>query len=97
MDLPGCGTGFVPAWMARRGAEVVGVDISTEQPATARRRLVEFNLDFADWLRVFRDSGFAVEDHPELSIPRSTEHRHGVTIEWARRFPADQVWQLRRT
>jgi SAM-dependent methyltransferase len=33
----GCGTGYGSAWMARRGARVVGVDISAAQLATARR------------------------------------------------------------
>jgi len=33
----GCGTGYVSAWLARRGARPVGVDVSTEQLATARR------------------------------------------------------------
>ena len=33
----GCGTGYVSGWMARRGARVVGVDISAEQLRTARR------------------------------------------------------------
>lgn len=33
----GCGTGYVSAWMARRGARVTGIDISAAQLATARR------------------------------------------------------------
>lgn len=33
----GCGTAYVSAWMARRGARVVGIDVSEEQLATARR------------------------------------------------------------
>ncbi len=33
----GCGTGYVSAWMARRGAEVVGIDNSLEQLKTAKR------------------------------------------------------------
>ncbi len=33
----GCGTGYVSAWMARRGASVVGIDVSERQLATARR------------------------------------------------------------
>lgn len=33
----GCGTGYISAWMTRRGATVTGVDISGEQLATARR------------------------------------------------------------
>ncbi|WP_370402232.1 class I SAM-dependent methyltransferase [Sulfitobacter sp. JB4-11] len=32
----GCGTGYVSGWMARRGARVTAIDISTEQLATAR-------------------------------------------------------------
>jgi SAM-dependent methyltransferase len=33
----GCGTGYVSAWMARRGATVTGIDISEGQLVTARR------------------------------------------------------------
>ena len=36
IDL-GCGTGYVSAWMARRGATVTAVDNSAEQLATAKR------------------------------------------------------------
>jgi SAM-dependent methyltransferase len=41
----GCGTGYVSAWMARRGAAVVGIDISEEQLATARRLAAEHHID----------------------------------------------------
>lgn len=194
----GCGTGYVSAWMVRRGAEVVGVDVSAEQLATARRlsaenrveidlrqesaeavsepdasfdfavseygaaiwcdpyvwipeaarllkpggRLhflgnhplamvctpldgspaeamlhrdwrgmhrfdwrqvdvdpggVEFNLGIADWMHLFRDTGFVVEDHLELGAPDPAEDRYAVPGWWAARFPAEQVWKLRRT
>ena len=33
----GCGTGYVSAWMARRGASVTGIDNSAEQLRTAQR------------------------------------------------------------
>ena len=33
----GCGTAYWSAWLARRGARVVGVDNSARQLATARR------------------------------------------------------------
>ncbi len=33
----GCGTAYVSAWLARRGARVVGIDNSEAQLATARR------------------------------------------------------------
>jgi SAM-dependent methyltransferase len=41
----GCGTGYVSAWMARRGARVTGLDMSIEQLTTARRLAVEHGLD----------------------------------------------------
>jgi SAM-dependent methyltransferase len=42
----GCGTGYVSAWLARRGARVVGIDNSSAQLATARRLQGEFELRF---------------------------------------------------
>jgi SAM-dependent methyltransferase len=42
----GCGTGYVSAWLARRGARPVGIDNSARQLATARRFQREFGLDF---------------------------------------------------
>jgi SAM-dependent methyltransferase len=42
----GCGTGYVSAWLARRGARPVGIDNSEAQLATARRLQSEFGLEF---------------------------------------------------
>jgi SAM-dependent methyltransferase len=42
----GCGTAYVSAWLARRGARPVGIDNSPEQLATARAFQEEFGLDF---------------------------------------------------
>jgi SAM-dependent methyltransferase len=41
----GCGTGYVSAWMARRGARVTGLDVSAAQLATARRLMAAHGLD----------------------------------------------------
>ena len=41
----GCGTGYVSAWMARRSARVVGVDVSAEQLRTARRLAAHHGVD----------------------------------------------------
>jgi SAM-dependent methyltransferase len=42
----GCGTGYVSAWLARRGARPVGIDNSPEQLATARRMQSRHGLEF---------------------------------------------------
>jgi len=45
IDL-GCGTGYFSAWLARRGARPVGVDVTPAQLATARRLQEETGISF---------------------------------------------------
>ena len=42
----GCGTGYVSAWLARRGATPVGIDNSEAQLQTARRLQREHGIEF---------------------------------------------------
>jgi SAM-dependent methyltransferase len=42
----GCGTAYFSAWLAKRGARPVGVDITTAQLDTARRMMVETGIEF---------------------------------------------------
>ncbi len=42
----GCGTAYVSAWLARRGARPVGIDNSPAQLETARRMQEQFGLAF---------------------------------------------------
>jgi SAM-dependent methyltransferase len=190
----GCGTAYFSAWLARRGARVVGVDPTPAQLATARRlqeetgiefplleaigedvplpdssfdlvlseygaslwadperwipeaarllraggRLifltnstvcalcmtmegvgeqlvrpqtelhkvewpdtheVEFHLGHGDWIDLLRANGFEIERLVELFAPPEGE-THGyykyVTAEWARKWPADEIWVARR-
>jgi SAM-dependent methyltransferase len=42
----GCGTAYFSAWLARRGARPVGVDITPAQLETARQMQVETGLEF---------------------------------------------------
>jgi len=194
----GCGTAYVSAWLARRGARPVGIDLSSEQLATARRlqqrhglsfplhegsaehlpfadesfdlaiseygaclwadprlwvpeaarvlrpggrlifltngtilmlclrddvdelpadRLVrdyfgmyrfewtgapevEFHLGYGDWIRLLRDNGFEVEDLLEVRPPADAEpippFDDIVALEWARRWPCEEVWKARK-
>jgi SAM-dependent methyltransferase len=193
----GCGTAYVSAWLARRGANVVGIDNSPKQLETARRlqaehglsfplhlgdaertpfadasfdfaiseygasiwcdperwvaeaarilrpggelvflvngtlmmlctpddpariddpvtdRLerpyfgmnrfawpdgsIEFHLGYGDWIRLLRRRGFTVEDLIEIRPPANASTRYPfVTLDWARRWPCEEVWKARR-
>ncbi|MGK2930045.1 MAG: class I SAM-dependent methyltransferase [Acidimicrobiales bacterium] len=59
----GCGTGYVSAWMAYRGAEVVGIDVSEGQLETARRLAAEHGVD----LRLIHGSAESVPE-PDASF-----------------------------
>lgn len=190
----GCGTGYVSAWLARRGARPVGVDASAQQLATAREmqdelglrfpllhadaervpladacadlviseygaviwcdpyrwipqaarllrpggrlvfmggsallqlclpssgpagdRLVrdlfglhrltwpdnggvEFYLPHGERIRLLRDCGLEIEDLIEVRAPEgaTNEYLDNVPLEWARRWPSEEVWFARR-
>lgn len=56
---------------------------------------VEFNLPISGWMRLFRDVGFRVDDYVEVQAPPdATGVGFYVAADWARRFPAEQVWFL---
>jgi len=42
----GCGTAYFSAWLAKRGARPVGVDVTPEQLETARRMMAETGIEF---------------------------------------------------
>jgi SAM-dependent methyltransferase len=192
----GCGTAYVSAWLARRGARPVGIDNSEAQLATARRlqhehgvefpllhgnaesvpypdasfdlaiseygaaiwadpyrwipeaarllrpggrlvflgngtilvlcspdsdaelpakdrlvndyfglhrvewqddQSVSFHLGYGDWIRLFRANDLEVEDLLELRPADGVTTSYDfVTPEWARRWPSEEVWKLRK-
>ena len=59
----------------------------------------EFQRTTGDWIRLFRRSGFTVEDLIELRPPEgaSTTFWEPEVLDWARRWPAEQIWRVRRT
>jgi SAM-dependent methyltransferase len=58
---------------------------------------VEFHLPHGDWIRVLRASGFEILDLVELQPPpESTTSYPFVTLEWARRWPSEEVWRARK-
>ncbi len=60
---------------------------------------VEFNLTVSDWFALFRRVGFMVEDYrePRPGAGDDGDESFFVTRGWARRFPSEQVWKLRKT
>mgnify|MGYP000923029438 CR=1 FL=1 len=57
---------------------------------------VEFNLPVSGWWRLFRETGFVVEDYLELQAPAEAADRSpSIPVAWARRWPAEQVWKVR--
>jgi SAM-dependent methyltransferase len=46
----GCGTGYVSAWMHRRGASVYAIDNSEQQLTTARRLAAQHGINDIEWV-----------------------------------------------
>ena len=58
---------------------------------------VNFALSHGDWIRVLRDSGFAIEDLVEIWPGEgATTTFPYVTPEWARQWPTEEVWIARK-
>ncbi|MHB8573443.1 MAG: class I SAM-dependent methyltransferase [Candidatus Dormibacteria bacterium] len=58
---------------------------------------VEFFRGYGQWIRVFRDAGLIVEDLIELQAPPDRESTYDtVPAAWARRWPAEVIWKLRK-
>lgn len=57
---------------------------------------VEFHIGFGDWVRLLRANGFEVEDYVEVRPrPEDTTSYPFVDVEWARQWPAEEVWKAR--
>jgi SAM-dependent methyltransferase len=60
---------------------------------------VFYQLPYGEWIRLFRANGFVVEDLIEpVPAPEATSsYRKPEELEWARHWPAESIWRLRRT
>jgi SAM-dependent methyltransferase len=59
---------------------------------------VVFNLPYGEWIRLFRANGFVVEDliEPQPGPDATSSYRSAASLAWARRWPAEGIWRLRR-
>lgn len=59
----------------------------------------EYHLSHGDWIRVLRANGSGIEDLIEIQAPPDAVI-HGyyddVTADWARRWPAEEIWVARK-
>jgi SAM-dependent methyltransferase len=57
----------------------------------------EFHLAHGEWIALFRSNGMWVERLVELQAPEGAQSTHDhVSPEWARRWPAEEIWRLRK-
>ena len=60
----------------------------------------EFQLPYGEWIRLFLANGFAVLDLVELRPPSRararTTYPDFAPFEWARRWPGENIWKLRK-
>jgi SAM-dependent methyltransferase len=58
---------------------------------------VEFHLAHGDWVRVLRDAGLVIENLIEVRPPpHATRRREFASLEWARRWPSEEIWVARK-
>ena len=59
---------------------------------------VNFQLPYGEWIRLFRKVGFIIEDlvetHPTANA--TSTYRNTTETAWARRWPMENVWKLRK-
>jgi len=60
---------------------------------------VDFQMPYGDWIRLLRSHGMVIEDLVEIQPPSdaSTSYNEFVQLEWARRWPAEEIWSVRKS
>lgn len=59
---------------------------------------VEWYVGYGDWIRLFRGGGFVIEDLIELrpTPDATTTYANYTTLDWARDFPGEHIWKVRK-
>ncbi len=58
---------------------------------------VQFQPSYGEWIRLFRQHGFVVEDLIELRAPPDFQTTFRRPIEWVSRWPVENIWKARKT
>jgi SAM-dependent methyltransferase len=59
---------------------------------------VEWQLTYGAWIRLFRSASLIIEDLIELRPPEgaTTTYEDYAGLEWARDFPGEHIWKVRK-
>jgi SAM-dependent methyltransferase len=58
---------------------------------------IEWMLTYGGWIRLFRDSGFMIEDLIELRPDPDAKSTYDFAqLPWARDFPGEHIWKVRK-
>jgi hypothetical protein len=87
--------------LGRRG---IGARAAARRPAFGLYRLefpgecgVEFHPSHGEWIPLLRQSDFEIEDLLEVRPPAAATTRYPfVTVDWARQWPSEEVWKVRK-
>jgi SAM-dependent methyltransferase len=84
-----------------RGAERVGDRLANDYFGMHRivdEDEISFQLPYGEWIRLFRSNGLAVDDLLEPRPPddATSSYRDAEQLAWSRRWPAEEIWRLRR-
>jgi SAM-dependent methyltransferase len=60
---------------------------------------IDFQIPHGEWIGLFREHGFVVEDLLELRAPKRATSTYAdyVDHDWARRWPAEEIWKVRKS
>jgi SAM-dependent methyltransferase len=59
---------------------------------------VDYQLPYGDWIRLFRANGFEIEDlvEPRPAADAQSTYWEERERDWARRWPAESIWRVRK-
>ena len=79
------------------GAELVRDQFGLHRIDWPDEDSTEFHLAHGDWIKLFRECNLEVIELLELRAPEGAlSHYDFVDAEWARRWPSEEVWRVRK-
>ncbi len=85
-------------WVAGRQDRRLHADYFDMRVFDSGEGTVDFQIPYGDWVRTFRRHGLSIEDLVELRPPAGarTTYTEFAPLAWARRWPAEEIWSVRR-